>query len=126
MRRALPYNELLAEAFCRTRIVVDVVNAPFIDGFSVKPLICFAAGGFLLTNRKADLVRALGPIANEVIYDNKHDLATKVDYFLSHDRMRQDLSQEIKAIVRREFTAQALFAKTLPEALDHLDVQSRA
>jgi hypothetical protein len=124
-RRALPYDETLADAFRRTRIVVDVVNAPFINGFSVKPIVCLASGGFVLTNRKADLIRALGPAANEIVYDDADELARKLDYFLTNERERAELTQELGAIVRREFSAEALFARTLPPALERLRARSK-
>lgn len=120
VRGALPYNGALASAFRRTRIVLDAANAQFINGFSVKPLACFAAGGFVLTNRKSDLVRALGPVANEIIYDDAGDLAGKVDYFLSNDRARLELTREIGATVRSKYSSEALFARTVPAALDRL------
>ena len=124
-RRALPYDETLADAFRRTRIVVDVVNAPFINGFSVKPMVCLASGGFVLTNRKADFIRSLGPMANEIVYDDAEELTRKLDHFLTNDRERAELTQELGTIIRREFTAEALFARTLPAALERLRVRSK-
>jgi hypothetical protein len=75
VRKPLPYDKRLADAFRSTRVVIDVANAAFINGFSVKPIVCFAAGGFVLTNFKADFVRAFGSVANEVIYSDASDLA---------------------------------------------------
>ena len=122
VKSSLPYDGELATAFRRTRVVVDVVNAPFINGFSVKLMACFAAGGFILTNRKEDLIRALGPIANEIIYDDANDLAGKVDYFLSNERARLELIHQIGAIIRSKYTSESLFAVTVPAALDRLRV----
>ena len=126
MRGALPYDQTLGNAFRRTRVTVDVVNAPFINGFSVKLVVCFAAGGFILTNRKADIARALGPLADEIIYDNADELSAKVEYFLTHDRRRRELTRDIGDIARRQYTAEALFARTLPPALDRLRANGAA
>jgi hypothetical protein len=126
VRGALPYDATLGNAFRRTRVTVDVVNAPFINGFSVKLVVCFAAGGFLLTNRKADIARALGPLADEIIYDDADELSAKVEHFLTHDRKRLELSREIGDIVRRQYTAEALFARTLPAALERLRANGTA
>lgn len=120
MRKALPYDKTLADAFRNTRVVIDVANAAFINGFSVKPIVCFAAGGFVLTNFKADFVRAFGSIANEVIYSDASDLASKLDYFLLNDRRRRDVSREIQSIARNDYTTMSLFAKTIPRALSCL------
>jgi len=120
MRKALPYDKTLADAFRNTRVVIDVANAAFINGFSVKPIVCFAAGGFVLTNFKADFVRAFGSVANEVIYSDASDLAGKLDYFLLNDRRRRDVSREIQSIARTNYTTMSLFTKTIPRALSRL------
>lgn len=120
MRKALPYDKTLADAFRNTRVVIDVANAAFINGFSVKPIVCFAAGGFVLTNFKADFVRAFGSVANEVIYSDASDLAGKLDYFLANDRRRRDVSREIQSIAQTNYTTMSLFAKTIPRALSCL------
>jgi spore maturation protein CgeB len=120
MRKALPYDKTLADAFRNTRVVIDVANAAFINGFSVKPIVCFAAGGFVLTNFKADFVRAFGSVANEVIYSDASDLARKLDYFLLNNRRRRDVSREIQSIARNNYTTMSHFTKTIPRALSRL------
>lgn len=120
VRPSLPYDGSLAAAFCRTRVVVDVANAPFINGFSVKPMACFAAGGFMLTSRRSDLIRALGPVANEIMFDDADEFAGKVDRFLSDDRRRRELTREIGSLVRARYRSESLFAITVPKALHRL------
>src|SRR5439155_7089222 len=109
LRGVLPYGPLLADAFRRTRVTVDVANAAFINGFSVKLVDCFAAGGFVLTTRKADIGRALGPLADEICYDGADELKGKLDFFLGHDRRRREVAQEIQSIVRQKYSARELF-----------------
>jgi hypothetical protein len=120
VRPSLPYDGSLAAAFRRTRVVVDAANAPFINGFSVKPLACFAAGGFMLTSRRTDLSRALGPVANEIMFEDADDFAGKVDRFLSDDRCRRELTREIGALVRDRYGTESLFANTVPDDLQRL------
>jgi MoaA/NifB/PqqE/SkfB family radical SAM enzyme len=120
LRGALQYDGTLAQAFRRTQVTIDVVNAPFINGFSVKLVDCFAAGGFVLTNHKSDISRAFGPLADEICCDSADELAGKLEFFLGHERRRLEVSREIGAIVRREYSGEALFARTLPMALERL------
>jgi spore maturation protein CgeB len=110
----------MADAFRRTRLTIDVAHAAFIDGFSRKLVSCFAAGGFALTNRKPDIARALGPLADEITYDSADEFAGKVDFFLGHHQRRLEVAREIGAMVRRKYSAEALFARTLPQALERL------
>jgi len=123
LRGALPYDGSLADAFRRTRVTIDASSGPFINGFSVRLLSCFAAGGFVLTTRRADIFRAFGPLADEICYQSANEFGGKLEHFLAHDRKRREVTQEIGAIVRRDFTAEALFTRTLPVALEHLRAQ---
>ena len=47
----------LARALARHAITVDVLAPSFIAGFGHKPVLGFAAGGFVLMNRQARLRR---------------------------------------------------------------------
>jgi spore maturation protein CgeB len=100
-----------------------VVNSPFINGFSPKLLECFAAGGFMLTTRKADIIRSFGDLADAISYSKADELAEKVDYYLSHDLERRDVTREMQEIIRRDHTAAALYRRTLPQALERLRVR---
>ena len=120
LRGVLPYSSALADAFRRTRVTIDVANAAFINGFSVKLMVCFAAGGLALTNRKTDIARAIGPLADEICYKDADDLAGKLDVFLGNDGKRREVSRAIGAIMRRAYSAEALFARTLPLALERI------
>jgi len=120
LRGTLPYNAMLARAFQRTRVMVDVANAEFINGFSSKLMACFAAGGFALTNYRADMVRALGPLAEEICCNDEAEFAGKMDFFLTRERRRHEVASEIATVVRHEYSSEALFARTLPLALERL------
>jgi hypothetical protein len=118
LRGTLPYNAMLARAFQRTMVTIDVANADFINGFSPKLMACFAAGGFALSNHKADITRALGPLAEDICCNDEDEFATKLDFFLTHERRRHEVAREIAAIVRHKYSSEALFARTLPVALE--------
>jgi hypothetical protein len=123
---ALPYDASLAEAMRRTRVTIDIVHAAFMNGFSLKLMECFGAGGFALTNHRKDMERALGPLAVEICCDSAEAFAAKVEFFLVHSRRRVELSQEIGELVRRNYSAEALFARTLPKAVDRLKAEDPA
>jgi hypothetical protein len=119
-RGSLPYGKELAAAYNRTRITLDVVNGPFITGFSPKLLECFAAGGFCLTTRRADLKRAFGDLGEAIGFSNAGELAAKIDHYLTRRRERRSVTREMQEIIRRDHTVAALFSRTLPMALDRL------
>ena len=123
MREALPFDATLANAFRRTRVTIDVSNAGLINGFSAKLFVGFAAGGFVLTNRKSDIVRVFGQLADEICYNDSNELSAKLEHFIAHDRQRLEVTREIQAIVRRDYTTEALFARTIPAELERLKAQ---
>jgi hypothetical protein len=125
LRDALPHDGSLAEAYRTTKLTIDVVNAPFINGFSPKLLECFSAGGFMLTTRKKDMSAAFGDLSDAIGYSNAAELGAKIDYFLTHESERRRVTRDMQEIIRRDHTAAALFARTLPEAIDRLRVRSR-
>ena len=116
----LPYGRALAAAYRRVRVAIDVVNAPFVNGFSPKLLSCFASGGFMLTTPTADMRVALGRLVDAIAFSNAEELAARVDHYLGHERERRDVTRQIQAIVRRRFTTAALYGRTIPIAVDHL------
>ena len=125
MRESLQHDRTLAEAYRATQITIDVVNAPFVNGFSPKLLECFAAGGFLLTNRKADITATFGStLADAIVYSTADELTAKLDHYLSREGERRDVTHAIQEIIRRDHTATALFARTLPAALERLRTRS--
>jgi spore maturation protein CgeB len=97
-----------------------LLTLPLSTAFSPKPMACFAAGGFALTDHKADIARALGPFADEICYDSADEFAGKVEFFLINGRRRREVAREIGAIVRRKYSTEALFARYLPLALMRL------
>jgi spore maturation protein CgeB len=96
------------------------VNAPFINGFSPKLLECYAAGGFLLTTRKRDIATAFGGLADAIGYSSADELTAKIDYYLTHDSERRSVTRDMQEIIRHNYTASALFARTLPVAVESL------
>jgi hypothetical protein len=110
----------LAAAFQRTTVSLDVANAAFINCCPLKLLTCFAAGGFMLTTRRADIARPLGNLADAITFAGADELVGKVEHYLSSNRARTDLANEIAAVVRGKYSILALFARTVPLALERI------
>jgi glycosyl transferase family 1 len=125
LRESLPHDRSLAEAYRSASVTIDVVNAPFINGFSPKVLECFASGGFLLTTRKKDINRTFGDLGDTISYSSPGELAAKIEHFLSHETERRSIMREMQEIIRRDHTAAALFARTVPAAIDRIRARRR-
>ena len=119
-RGSVRFGGELAAAYERTRITLDVVNGPFIAGFSPKLLECFASGGFCLTTRRADIKRTFGDLGDAIGFSDDAELAAKIENFLTRSGERRKMSRAIREIILRNHTAAALFTRSLPGALERL------
>jgi hypothetical protein len=112
------FGQELACAFKNTKITVDVVNQGFIHGFGTKVTNCFAAGGFMLLDRKRDFVDLFGAAGEAVSYSSLTELGDKIDRFAGNERARQELSESIGAQIRAQHTLPMLFGRLIERALE--------
>ena len=49
------------------------------------------AGGFLLTNYQADLFEHFTSDVDFVYYEDENDMLSKIDYYLTHDKKRNEI-----------------------------------
>jgi hypothetical protein len=96
------FSEGLPQVYAHTRIVVDMTQAAFIDNCSTKPICCFASGGFSLFDYRPDPIAHLGQDIERVMFRTLDDLNAKIDYFLSHEREREDLADHLKDLIQRK------------------------
>ncbi len=108
----------LGEAFHRARIVLDLVNQGWIHGFGSKVMNCFAAGGFMLLDRKRDFVDLFGPLAEAVSYASLSELGGKVDRYLGNVRERVELSAALGERIRSDYLMPSLIGPILDRALE--------
>jgi hypothetical protein len=115
MREPVAFGPELAALFARHPITVDVLNPNFMDGYSIKPLIGFAAGGFVLVNRTQDFIDAFGEVGAAVSYADAEELSDKIDRFLANPRKRRELGDAMRARIAAKHTLGQFFAKLLQE-----------
>jgi hypothetical protein len=96
------FSTELPQVYAGTRILVDVTNAAFISNCSTKPMCCFAAGGFSLFDYKPDVAKHLGSDIERVMFKDFDELNAKIDYFLTHEKEREQLSDHLRDAIRRK------------------------
>ena len=84
-RAELRFGPELAHAFAGTAVTVDLVNPGFLHGCGTKVMNCFAAGGFMLQDRKQDFVELFGELGEAISYSSFDDLRAKLDHYLSNE-----------------------------------------
>lgn len=111
---SIPFGAELAHAFARHTMTIDVFNPGSIHGYSHKPMLAFASGGFMLVNRRRDFIQAFGEAGEAVSYDR--DLGAKIDRFLSNPRYLREVGEEIRATISARFQLKEVLTRVLDAA----------
>jgi hypothetical protein len=106
----------LARAFASHAITVDVLNPAFIAGYGHKPVLGFAAGGFVLLNRQRDFVDTFGDSGEAVSYSTADELAAKIDLYLTKPALRREIGDAIRDKLFARHTLHATLARVLDQA----------
>jgi hypothetical protein len=108
---SIPFGPELAATFARHTMTIDVFNPGSIHGYSHKPMLAFASGGFMLVNRRRDFIQAFGEAGEAVSYDR--DLGAKIDRFLSNPRYLREVGEEIRATISARFQLKDVLTRVL-------------
>jgi hypothetical protein len=114
-RGSVDYLRELPQVFNRTKITVDVTNQLAQHSAPAKFVECFAAGGFMLLDRRPDLIAAFGDAAAAVTYTNFDELNHKIDHFLTHDKERAELVAHFKHVIQRDYTTRSWVSKVVAD-----------
>lgn len=99
----LDYRTQMPQAFRRTRITIDITHTLAQRSAPGKFLECFAAGGFMLLDRRPDLIALFGPCVDKVMYGDLQELNHLIGYFLAHEDERRATADELREHIKREF-----------------------
>ena len=110
----IPFGPELARLLSRHEITIDVHSPGSTHGYSHKPLLAFASGGFMLVDRKRDFIQAFGDAGAAVSYAN--DLDAKVERFLANPDYRRETGDEIRETIRERFQLMDVLLRVLETA----------
>lgn len=111
----------LPKALSACAITLDVLNPGFIDGYSHKPVLGFAAGGFVLLNRVNGFVESFGEAGEAVSWTSHADLAAKIDRYLTRPALRQEIGDAIRAEIAARHTLSHALRRVLDFAAELRD-----
>ncbi len=115
----IPFGPELAAALARHTITIDVFNPGSIHGYSHKPMIAFAAGGFMLVNRRRDFVHAFGEAGEAVSYDQ--DLGAKIERFLMNPTYLTEVREAIRETISARFQLKDVLTRVLEAAFRRVE-----
>lgn len=90
---AIDYYDTMPLVFKNSKINLNITLRSIQTGIPLRCFDILGAGGFLLTNYQADLLDYFTPGEDFEYYDTEDDLLSKIDYYLSHDKERVNISK---------------------------------
>jgi spore maturation protein CgeB len=93
--------------------MVDVVNLGYNSGISPKIMGCFACGGLMLFDYKADFEVAMGEEGLKVMYRDVEELNTLIDRYLGDPALRRDVCRYLQHQAVTKFSFGALCRRIL-------------
>jgi hypothetical protein len=121
----IPFGPALAAVLSRYEVTIDVMNPAFVHGYSHKPLLAFASGGFVLVDRKQDFLDHFGDAGKAVSYDGAEDLAAKVELFLGNPRYRHETADAIRHEIESRFQLKDVLSRVLEAAAERSEAGGR-
>ena len=124
-RGSVDYVRELPNVFNRSRITVDVTNQLAHHSVPAKFVECFAAGGFMLVDRRPDLIATFGDAATAVTYTSLDELNAKIEYYLTHEKERTDLIGYFKHTIQRNHTTHSWLSSILGDLISRARTRGR-
>lgn len=93
MNRYVSYDEEMPLIFHSSKINLNLSLRSITSGIPLRAMDIMGAGGFLLTNYQPELAEFFTPDEDFVFFENEADLFAKIEYYLSHDREREQIAK---------------------------------
>lgn len=88
------YWEEMPKIFHNSKLNLNFTIPNIIDGTPLRVWDILACGGFCLTNYRPDLLRHFENGKDLVIFEGKEELLQKAEYYLSHDKEREQIAYQ--------------------------------
>lgn len=106
------FNEM-PHVFANSKINLNITLKSIQSGIPLRAMDIMGAGGFLLTNFQADFLDYFIPGEDFVYYNDSDDLLNKIEYYLSHEKERQEIAQNGHQKVKKNHSFQKCFENML-------------
>lgn len=105
-RGTINYTEELPYVFHYSKINLNITLKSIKSGIPLRAIDIMSAGGFLLTNFQADFLDYFEPDVDFVFYDSLEDLDRKIDYYLTHEKEREEIARNGQEKIRQQHSFQ--------------------
>lgn len=90
---AVDYYDVMPHVFKNSKINLNITLRSIRSGMPLRAWDILGAGGFLLSNYQEDFFDFFVSGEDFDFFDGTDDLCTKIEYYLSHDKERKDISE---------------------------------
>ncbi len=100
----IDYTSQMPLMFNRSKINLNITLRCIQSGISLRAMDIMGAGGFLLSNWQPELAQLFVEGEEMVMYYDRQDLMSKVDYYLKHDEERVQIAKNGLKRIEAEYT----------------------
>lgn len=87
------YYDMTPYVFKCSDINLNISLRSIHTGIPLRVFDIMGCGGFVLTNYQEDMLRHFVPDRHFVYFEDKKDMLEKIDFYLSHDREREEIAR---------------------------------
>lgn len=110
---AVDYYSEMPHIFANSKINLNITLKSIQSGIPLRAMDIMGAGGFLLTNFQADFLDYFLPDQDFVYFSDHEDLLNKIEYYLTHDREREEIAQNGHQKVKENHSFEKCFREML-------------
>ncbi|MBQ7920624.1 MAG: glycosyltransferase [Lachnospiraceae bacterium] len=92
-RGTVGYNKEAIYVFRCSKINLNITLKSIITGIPLRAFEIMGSGGFLLSNYQADFLDYFVPGEDFAYFDSNEDLMAKIEYYLTHEKERQEVAR---------------------------------
>ena len=90
---AVDYYDVMPHVFKNSKINLNITLRSIRSGMPLRAWDILGAGGFLLSNYQEDFFDYFVPGEDFDFFDGTEDLMSKIEYYLSHEKERNDIAE---------------------------------
>ena len=110
LNKPVDYYSQAPYVYKNSKINLNITLRSIGSGIPLRVFDIMGCGGFLLTNYQADMLELFEPDKDFVYYTDYEDLITKVEYYLVHDKEREEIARSGYEKVKKYHTYECRLA----------------
>ena len=97
------YRKEMPVVFAGSKINLNITLRTILSGIPLRCMDIMGAGGFLLSNYQPELDEYFVNGQEMVMFESQDDLLGKIEYYLTHEKEREEIAMCGQAKIQNEF-----------------------